>query len=63
MDSNGKFSNMWPKVGITVNNALPTIVKCAMDMHRSISFEIDRRLWPKTILNGLTISSMHTANP
>ena len=38
-------------------------VKCAMDMHRRISFDIDRRLWPKTVLNGLTISSMHTANP
>lgn len=63
MDSNGKFSNMWPKVGITVNNALLTIVKCATDMYRSISFEIDRRLWPKTVLNGLNISSMHTVNP
>ena len=63
MDSNGKFSNMWPKVGITVNNALPMIAKCALDMHRSISFDIDRRLWPKTVLNGLNISSMHTTKP
>ena len=63
MDSNGKFSNMWPKVGITVNNALPMIAKCAMDIHRSISFNIDRRLWPKTVLNGLNISSVRTTNP
>lgn len=55
--------DIWMKIGIDVQNAFECIIKTLQSTYKKIKIVIDRRLWPSSMLDGISIALLDATPP